>query len=90
VRDRWIIVDQYIMRRGWTAKDQRTLQSGVRGIVAKTMKEMKHRHVTPFPSKIDGREWEATETWYTCTMKTPELGQVRSLLMEAKGRLPTC
>jgi hypothetical protein len=24
VRDRWI-VDQYIMRRGWTAHDQRTL-----------------------------------------------------------------
>jgi hypothetical protein len=85
VRDRWI-VDQYIMRRGWTAQDQRTLQSGVRGVVAKTLKETKHRHVTPFPSKIDGREWEATETWYTCTMKTPEIGQVRALLMEGSDR----
>ena len=85
VRDRWI-VDQYIMRRGWTAQDQRTLQAGVRGVVAKTMKTVKQRHVTPFPSQIDGREWEATETWYTCTMKTPELGQVRALLMEVSDR----
>jgi hypothetical protein len=80
VRDRWI-VDQYIMRRGWTAQDQRTLQAGVRGVVAKTMKTVKQRHVTLFPSKIDEREWEATET-YTCTMKTSEIGQVRALLME--------
>jgi hypothetical protein len=29
VRDRWT-VDKYIMRRGWTAQDQKTLQSGVR------------------------------------------------------------
>jgi hypothetical protein len=54
VRDRWI-VDQYIMHRGWTAQDQKTLQSGVRGVVAKTMKKMKHRHVTQFPSK---NRWE--------------------------------
>jgi hypothetical protein len=58
----------------------------VRVVVAKTMKEVKHSHVTPLPSKIDEREWEATETWYTCTMKTPEIGQVRALLMEGSDR----
>jgi hypothetical protein len=49
------------------------------------MKNLKHRHVTPFPSKIDGRE-SAAATLYTCTIETPELGQVRALLMEGRDR----
>jgi hypothetical protein len=56
VRDRWD-ADQYTIRRGWTALDQKTLQTGVKGVVARKVEETKHRHVVPFPSKIDGNEW---------------------------------
>ena len=58
----------------------------MRSVVAKTMKEMKNRHVVPSPSQIDGNAWEVTETWYTCTMKAPDLDQVRTLLMEGLDR----
>jgi hypothetical protein len=83
VRHGWI-EDQYIMRRGWTAKDQRTLQEGVRGVVAKKVQEKRHRHVSPFPSRIDGKEWEVEETWYTCSMKAPSVGRAKALLVEGE------
>jgi hypothetical protein len=85
VRDRWV-ADQYTIRRGWTAHDQKTLQTGVRGVVARTVEETKHRHVVPFPSKIDGNEWAVMETWYTCTMKAPDTGPVRTLLREGRDK----
>jgi len=74
------------IRRGWTAHDQKTLQTGVRGVVARTVEETKHRHVVPFPSKIDGNEWAVMETWYTCTMKAPDTGPVRTLLREGRDK----
>jgi len=83
VRHGWV-EDQYIMRRGWTAKDQRTMQEGVRGVLAKTVKEKRHRHISQFPSRIDGREWEVKETWYTCTTRALTVGRAKTLLMEGK------
>ena len=85
VRDRWV-ADQYTIRRGWTALDQKTLQTGVKGVVARKVEETKHRHVVPFPSKIDGNVWAVMETWYTCTMKAPDTGQVRTLLREGRDK----
>ena len=54
--------------------------------MAKTVEEMKHRHVVPFPSKINGNEWAVMETWYTCIMKAPDTGQVRTLLREGRDK----
>ena len=58
----------------------------MRSLVAKTVEEMKHRHVVPFPSKINGNEWAVMETWYTCIMKAPDTGQVRTLLREGRDK----
>jgi ribonuclease HI len=85
VRDRWV-ADQYTIRRGWTAQDQKTLQTGVKRVMARKVEETKHRHVVPFPSKIDGNEWAVMETWYTCIMKAPDTGQVRTLLREGRDK----
>ena len=54
MRDRWV-ADQYTIRRGWTAHDQKTLQTGVRIVVVRTVEETKHRHVVPFPMGMSGR-----------------------------------
>ena len=62
----------------------RTLQEGVRGVVAKKVQEKRHRHVSPFPSRIDGKEWEVEETWYTCSMKAPSVGRAKALLVEGE------
>jgi hypothetical protein len=54
VRDRWV-ADHYTIRRGWTAHDQKTLQTGVRIVVVRTVEETKHRHVVPFPMGMSGQ-----------------------------------
>ena len=47
--------------------------------------EVRHGwHISPFPSRIDGREWEVNETWHTCSMRAPAVGRAKSLLMEGK------
>ena len=58
----------------------------MKGVVARKVEETKHRHVVPFPSKIDGNAWAVMETWYTCTMKAPDTGQVHTLLREGRDK----